>query len=181
MLLVSNECINIVDKLKDEIQILERRHVRTYFQAELQDGQDKGRPKCKISEEQITLMLNLRFSIPEIAKLLNVSVSTVKRRMARYGCRQRSVYSTITDDELDNLLSTIISENPQTGYKRMIGYLKVRHIIVQEKRLREAMRRVDPEGDLSKSLQLKVISRRKYKVKGTNSLWHIDGNHKLIR
>ena len=101
--------------------------------------------------------------------------------MAKYGCRQRSVYSTITDDELDNLLSTIISENPQTGYKRMIGYLKVRHIIVQEKRLREAMRRVDPEGDLSKSLQLKVISRRKYKVKGTNSLWHIDGNHKLIR
>ena len=181
MLLVSNECINIVDKLKDEIQILERRHVRTYFQAELQDGQDKGRPKCKISEEQITLMLNLRFSIPEIAKLLNVSVSTVKRRMARYGCRQRSVYSTITDDELDNLLSTIISENPQTGYKRMIGYLKVRHIIVQEKCLREAMRRVDPEGDLSKSLQLKVISRRKYKVEGTNSLWHIDGNHKLIR
>ena len=107
MLLVSNECINIVDKLKDEIQILERRHVRTYFQAELQDGQNKGRPKYKISEEQITLMLNLRFSIPEIVKLLNVSVSTVKRRMAKYGCRQRSVYSTITDDELDKLLSTI--------------------------------------------------------------------------
>ena len=181
MSVVSNECINIVDTLKDEIQILERRHVRTYFQAELQDGQDKGRPKCKISEEQITLMLNLRFSIPEIAKLLNVSVSTVKRRMTKYGCRQRSVYSTITDDELDNLLSTIISENPQTGYKRMIGYLKVRNIIVQEKRLREALRRVDPEGVLLRSLQLKVISRRKYKVKGTNSLWHIDGNHKLIR
>ena len=107
MLLVSNECINIVDKLKGEIQILERRHVRTYFQAELQDGQNKGRPKYKISEEQITLMLNLRFSIPEIVKLLNVSVSTVKRRMAKYGCRQRSVYSTITDDELDKLLSTI--------------------------------------------------------------------------
>ena len=52
-------------------------------------------------------MLNLRFSIPEIVKLLNVSVSTVKRQMAKYGCRQRSVYSTITDDELDKLLSTI--------------------------------------------------------------------------
>ena len=79
MSLVSNECINIVDTLKDEIQILERRHVRTYFQAELQNGQSKGRPKYKISKEQITLMLNLRFSVPEIAKLLNVSVSTVKR------------------------------------------------------------------------------------------------------
>ena len=183
LLLVSNECINIIDTLKDEIQILERRHVRTYFQAELQDGQNKESPKYKISEEQITLMLNLRFSIPEIAKLFNVSVSTVKRRMAKYGCCQRSVYSTITDDELDNLLSTIISENPQTGYKRMIGYLKVSSIIVQEKRLREAIRRVHPEGIILRSLLLKVISRRKYNVKGTNSLWHIkpDGNHILIR
>ena len=99
----------------------------------------------------------------------------------KYGCRQSSVYSTITDDELDNRLSTIISENPQTGYQRMTGYLKVRNIIVQEKRLEEIMRKVDPEGVLLRLLQLKVISRRKYKVKGTNSLWYIDGNHKLIR
>ena len=99
----------------------------------------------------------------------------------KYGCRQSSVYSTITDDELDNLLSTIILENPQAGYQRMTGYLKVRNIIVQEKRLGETLRKVDPEGVLLRSLQLKVISQRKYKVKGTNSLWHIDGNHKLIR
>ena len=100
---------------------------------------------------------------------------------SKYGCHQSSVYSTITDDELGNLLSTIISENPQMGYQRMAGYLKVCDIIVPEKRLGETMRTVDPEGVLLRSLQLKVISRRKYKVKGTNSLWHIDGNHKLIR
>ena len=45
MSLVSNECINIIGTLKDEIKILERRHVKTYFQAELQDGQNRGRPK----------------------------------------------------------------------------------------------------------------------------------------
>ena len=140
MLLVSNECFSIIDNLKDEIQTLERRNIGTYFKAELQDGQNKGGSNCKISEEQITLMLNLQFSIPEIAKLLNVSVSTVKRRMAKYGCHQKSVYSTITDEELDNLLRIIISENPQTGYKRMAGYLKVRNIIIQEKRLCKAMR-----------------------------------------
>ena len=63
----------------------------------------------------------------------------------------------------------------------MIGYLKVRSIIVQEKLLREAMGRVQPEDILLRSLLLKAISPRKYKVKGTNSLWHVDGNHKLIR
>ena len=51
----------------------------------------------------------------------------------KYGCHQRGVYSTITD-ELDNVLSTIKSENCQTGYKRMIGYLKACNIIVLEMR-----------------------------------------------
>ena len=45
MSLVSNECINIIGTLKDKSQILERRHVKTYFQAELQDEQNRGRPK----------------------------------------------------------------------------------------------------------------------------------------
>ena len=115
--LVRNKCFKLIDTLKDKIQTLERRNIGTDFQAELLDGQNRGRPKYKISEVQITLMLNLRFFIPEITKLLNVSVGTVRKRMTKYGCRKRSVYSTITDGELDNLLSIIISENPQTGYK----------------------------------------------------------------
>ena len=115
--LVRNKCFKLIDTLKDKIQTLERRNIGTDFQAELLDGQNTGRPKYKIFEVQITLMLNLRFFTPEITKLLNVSVGTVRKRMTKYGCRKRSVYSTITDGELDNLLSIIISENPQTGYK----------------------------------------------------------------
>lgn len=30
-------------------------------------------------------------------------------------------------------------------------------------------------------LRLHVLRRRQYSVPGPNSLWHIDGNHKLIR
>ena len=30
-------------------------------------------------------------------------------------------------------------------------------------------------------ISLKTIQRRKYNVKGSKSLWHIEGNHKLIR
>ena len=43
------------------------------------------------------------------------------------------------------------------------------------------MLRVDMEGVLSMSVELTTIQRRKYQVKGTKSLWHIDGNHKLVR
>lgn len=41
------------------------------------------------------------------------------------------------------------------------------------------MLRVDPCGVQQRMRN--ILHRREYKVKGPNSLWHIDGNHKLIR
>jgi hypothetical protein len=43
------------------------------------------------------------------------------------------------------------------------------------------MQRVDPEGILLRALEMNTIRRRQYSVAGPLSLWHIDGNHKLIR
>lgn len=41
------------------------------------------------------------------------------------------------------------------------------------------MARIDPSGAALRSVV--SIERRTYSVAGPNSLWHIDGNHKLIR
>ena len=43
------------------------------------------------------------------------------------------------------------------------------------------MRRVNPDGVLLRALELRAVRRRRYQVRGPLSLWHIDGNHKLIR
>ncbi len=43
------------------------------------------------------------------------------------------------------------------------------------------MWRIDPEGLLLRASQLNLVNRRHYWVPGTLALWHIDGNHKLIR
>lgn len=53
------------------------------------------------------------------------------------------------------------------------------HIIGQ--RVQESMGRVDSQGVLLRTLQLNPRRRRRYSVPAPNSLWHIDGNHKLIR
>ena len=50
---------------------------------------------------------------------------------------------------------------------------------VQRYRVRESLERVDPGGAAVRAVQ--SIQRRTYTVAGPNSLWHIDGNHKLIR
>ncbi|KAF7653786.1 hypothetical protein LDENG_00078580 [Lucifuga dentata] len=43
------------------------------------------------------------------------------------------------------------------------------------------MCRVDPNGVLIRTLQLNPRRHRRYSAEAPNSLWHIDGNHKLIR
>ena len=52
---------------------------------------------------------------------------------------------------------------------------------VQQVRIGESMRRVDPEGVLLRALTIDTVNRRKYQVYAPLALWHIDGNHKLIR
>ena len=50
---------------------------------------------------------------------------------------------------------------------------------VQQTRIRESLMRVDPEGIVSRWIT--SIRRHTYSVAAPNSLWHVDGNHKLIR
>lgn len=90
-------------------------------------------------------------------------------------------YSTIENNELDDLVKSISHEFPNCGYKTMRGHLFSRGIRVQENRVRESLRRTDPEGTAIRALQLRVTHRRVYSVRGPLALWHLDGNHKLIR
>ncbi|KAK9976743.1 hypothetical protein ABG768_021946 [Culter alburnus] len=51
---------------------------------------------------------------------------------------------------------------------------------VQRRRVRESLIRVNPSGAAHRALSHR-LHRRTYSVAGPNSMWHIDGNHKLIR
>lgn len=52
-------------------------------------------------------------------------------------------------------------------------------IRVQRARLRNCLKRVDPIGRRLRSIT--TIRRRVYNVRSPLALWHMDGNHKLIR
>ena len=55
----------------------------------------------------------------------------------------------------------------------------VDNIQVQRQRVRDSMFRVNAVGVSLRTINR--LHRRNYRVAGPNSLWHIDGNHKLIR
>lgn len=138
-----------------------------------------GRPRYDIPQSQLEYLLQCRFTVPQIALLLNVSVRTVRRRMEHYDLSVRSLYANISERELDVLVGQIQEQFGLCGNRQMQGHLLARGVRVQQLRIRESQRRVDPGGVALR--QLTSINRRRYRVNGPLALWHIDGNHKLIR
>ena len=63
--------------------------------------------------------------------------------------------------------------------KTIEGELVAQGIRVQRHRLRSSVKRVDPVGRRLRAFT--NIHRRIYNVHSPLALWHIDGNHKLIR
>lgn len=58
------------------------------------------------------------------------------------------------------------------------GHLELNGIHVQQMRVRESIRTVDPEN--ARIRWALLVTRRAYIVRGPNSLWHLDGHHSLI-
>lgn len=138
-----------------------------------------GRPKFEINREQLEYFLFYDLGVQDIADALSVSKSTVQRRFREYGISSSSAMSQQTDDQLDDLVRQIKNAFPNAGYPRVDSQLRYQGIKVPQSRVREAMQRVDPEGVAQRWLAL--TPRCTYNVPGPLCLWHIDGNHKLIR
>ena len=105
----------------------------------------------------------------DLASMFGCSTCT---RLQHLNISLRS-YSKISDEKLDSLVSQVTRCNPKCGEKSVTGRLKGVGILVQQERVRESLRRVDPNGGMSRFAT--VLHRRVYAVHSPNALWHIDG------
>ncbi|MGH0152727.1 UNVERIFIED_CONTAM: hypothetical protein FKN15_023211 [Acipenser sinensis] len=94
--------------------------------------------------------------------------------------RVADFYTSLTEEQIDAEVLRILLKHPNTGYRMMQGFLRGEGIRITDASVMESMKRVDPEGVLERVLSLHTV-RRSYSVPAPQSLWHIDGNHKLIR
>ena len=139
----------------------------------------RGRPTLPIEEAHIRFYVDYNFSVMQIADMFGCSKRTIERRMQQCGIRLRERYSTVTDHDLCELISTLTRNNPNLGERSIDGILRSSGTIVQRQRIRNALWSVDPEGV---SLRLRhSLHRREYNVESPNSLWHADSYHKLVR
>ena len=138
-----------------------------------------GRPIIQVDIEDVEYLRGFRFSWSHIATILEVSRSTLYRRLEEEGIATELRYSNITDNDLDRIIMEIKRDHPNDGERMIIGHLTRQNLIIPRARIRASIHRVDPiNTQLRRSV---TIRRRTYYAEGPNTVWHIDGHHKLIR
>ena len=134
-----------------------------FYNPQLSFTGQRGRPRFHISRHQIEFFLDLHFTASEIASLMGISESTV-RRTRELDLHVESSYADLTDEQLDKVVLQFIGEFPNCGYRRMTGFLLIAGHRVQQSRIRESMRRVDAYGVCLRAIEIRTIRRRKYQV-----------------
>jgi hypothetical protein len=82
-----------------------------------------GSPSFDIPQHQLQYLIENRFSVPQIAQLMGVPVSTIRRRMSDYNLSIRSTNYPIIDEHLDQLIVGVQQQFPNWGNHQMYGYL----------------------------------------------------------
>lgn len=179
---ILREVVIIEDLLPDEMGKVIIDSVQCIVRS-LQDNlrctHSRGRPPVQISKDYLIVLFNAHFSISEVARILGVSSKTVKRRIESYGLEEKITFSDIDDTALDEITKQYTRTHPNCGERSFSGFLRSVGLCVQRARVRDSLMRIDPAGVQRRFRQ--VLHRRRYNVCMPNSLWHIDGNHKLIK
>ncbi|XP_053380858.1 uncharacterized protein LOC123533407 isoform X3 [Mercenaria mercenaria] len=139
--------------------------------------------KYDIPFQMLQCLINSGLKVRDISELLNVSKRTVERRMEEYNLSVRQTYSNLSDEKIKLEVQQLSASFPNVGYRTIQSLLLSKGLKIQEHKVRHALRECDPCGVLFCRVFLTSsrIQRRTYSVSGPQALWHIDGNHKLIR
>lgn len=103
----------------------------------------RGRPSILLNLEKVELLRSSGYTWNEIATSLQVSRTTLWRRIREEGYEIER-FTDVSDDELDTVLKELQRHYPNCGQQLLQGFLRQRGIIVQRRRLRESIVRTDP-------------------------------------
>ena len=157
-----------------------------------------GRPRKYVDPQILENISVGRTMRTEIAEMHKSSARLIRRRLVEFGLSepgppvytehtdvngdtireyrrgQCSDLSTITDEELDELVLNARTQFPSFGRQMLDGYLMGMGHRVPRSRVVASLQRVTGE---SGSAPNRRLYRREYWVPGPNSLWHHDGQH----
>ena len=105
--------------------------------------------------------------------ILEISARTLNRRRYEFSMPvgQNYSFSSITSNELDRVVSEILTLTPQSGLGLVRGAFRSQGLHLQRLRIIETLQRLEPVT--SALHQSRAIVRRSYSVPGPNSLWYV--------
>ena len=109
---------------------------------------------------------------------MGVSRPQVYKAIREYGIEYKK-FTDLSDSRHQEIVASVKENHPSAGEVMLQGHLRAQGLHVQRNRLRTAIHQSDPIG--TEARRRPPIRRRVYSVPCPNYLWHIDGNHKLIR
>ena len=138
-----------------------------------------GRPRVVIEEEKIEFLRELKFSWTQIASIFGVCCRTLYSVRVGYGMVSADRFTRISDMELRHHIERIKQDMPEIGYNMVRGMLRSYGVHVPISRIQQCISDVDP---INTALRWATPTyRQRYEVPYPNYVWHIDGNHKLIK
>ncbi len=124
----------------------------------------RGQPSYDIPWEQVEFLLTLQI------QLLGVSESTIRRRMRGEGISDRRLYSSVSDSQIDNLVSAVVEMHPHAGFRMVHSYLLAQGYRLTQCRVRASLERVDPAGIAVRWSRHRCIHQRMYYAPHPNAL-----------
>ena len=160
-------------------------HMFLVKMAELPESSDRidtivstGRPSIELDVAEVNHLISMGFTRTKIAEMLGISRKTFYNWMSKQSLVAPK-FSNVDDTQLDSTIASIKQTHPNDGEVMVKAHLMQKGFRVPRHRIRASIHRIDPEGVADR--RSKAIKRRVYSVPRPNDVWHIDGNHKLIR
>ena len=94
----------------------------------------QGRPEVDIPEDQLQYLIDQGFTIYDISVMFDCSRRTVERKMKKRDLSTRN-YTPLSDSQLDDMVSEIISLFPHCGEKSVSSRLRSCGILVKRDRI----------------------------------------------
>ena len=157
-----------------------------------------GRPRIEINPTWLEKALEIRGGPTSLGEIFGCGPRTIRRRALELGLVEPGppVYvdyidsdgnvtriyrsstrasSDISDQELDEIMISILEVFPSLGRRMIDGHLRYLGHYIPRPRIQASYARV--HGAPSTGFGPRRIQRRVYNVAGPNSLWHHDGQH----